>query len=69
MPDDDRCPYLVPLIANRLWVYPVSAYCRRPHDSVRIPGVETFVRLCLTDRYVTCPGYRASLARAGNTPA
>ena len=58
--DSDRCPYLVPLIPGRRWVYPVPAYCRRPHDSVRIPGLETFVRLCTTARYATCPTYRAS---------
>ena len=57
------CPFLVPVIADRLWLYPVGAYCRRPDRSVRVPAGITFARFCTTPSYVACSGYRLSSLR------
>jgi hypothetical protein len=53
------CPFLVPVTADRLWVYPVSAYCRRPDHPLRVPASNTLEHIC-TDDYSRCPGYQAS---------
>ena len=26
-----QCPFLIPVVADGLWMYPVPAYCRRPN--------------------------------------
>lgn len=57
------CPFLVPVVADRLWLYPVSAYCRRPDARVRVPGAVTLADVCMTPSYRACPGYRLSAAR------
>jgi hypothetical protein len=57
---DAACPYLVDVMADRLWLYPVGAYCRRPSGHLRVPGRVTLARVCTTTAYVTCPGHRAS---------
>jgi hypothetical protein len=61
--DDDRCPFLVPVMADRLWMYPMPAYCRRPGARVKVPAPETFLRVCASPRHVRCPGYLASAGR------
>jgi hypothetical protein len=58
-----ECPFLVPVIADRLWLYPVSAYCHRPDHSVRVPGPITLARVCTTLSHLRCPEYCASTAR------
>ena len=60
---DDRCPFLVPVMADRLWMYPMPAYCRRPDAQVKVPAPETFMRVCVSPRHVRCPGYLASAGR------
>ena len=60
--DDSRCPFLVPVLADRLWVSPVSAYCRPPHGTIRLPGGNTLMRICSTPRYASCPGYVGNVA-------
>lgn len=62
--DDDCCPFLVSVMADQLWVYPVSAYCRRPGATVKVPAPETFAGVCLTREHARCPGFRAA-GRAG----
>lgn len=62
-PYAERCPFLVPVTADQLFVFPVSAYCRRPDERVRVPGAETFSRICATPSHVECLGYQASVAR------
>lgn len=54
-----ECPYLVPVVADRLWVYPVGAYCRRPDGKPRIPSSTTLANVCTTSEHVTCTGYVA----------
>lgn len=62
MRDAETCPFLVPVVADRLWMYPVGAYCRRPDHRIRAPAAETLARTCTASSYVECPGYRASAA-------
>ena len=57
---DARCPFLVPVMADRLWIYPTSEYCRRPDAGVRVPAPETFLRFCASPSYLRCLGYQAS---------
>ena len=60
---DDRCPFLVPVMADHLWMYPMPAYCRRPDAGVKVPAPETFLRVCVSPRHVRCPGFLASAGR------
>jgi len=60
---DDRCPFLVPVMADRLWMYPMPAYCRRPDARVKVPAAETFLRMCASHGHVRCAGYLASAGR------
>jgi hypothetical protein len=34
----DQCPFLIPVIADTLWMSPTSAYCHRPDAPVKVPG-------------------------------
>ena len=63
------CPFLVPVIADRLWLYPVSAYCRRPECAIRVPASATMADLCTSEDYRRCPGYRAELGPPPTAPA
>jgi hypothetical protein len=58
---DARCPYLYPVLADQLCVYPIPAYCRRPSGGIRIPATATLMRLCM-DNYAECSGYQACAA-------
>ena len=60
---DDRCPFLVPVMADRLWMYPMPAYCGRPDARVKVPAPETFLRVCASPSHVRCPGFLASAGR------
>lgn len=55
------CPFLVPVVADRLWLYPVSAYCRRPDCAIRVPASATMAGFCTSELYRRCPGYRVEL--------
>ena len=59
----DTCPFLVPVIADRLWTYPTSVYCRRPDHRVRVPAARTLASVCTTAAYLECSGYRDSAPR------
>jgi hypothetical protein len=61
------CPFLVPVTADRLWVYPVSAYCRRPDHPLRVPASSTLEHIC-TEDYSCCPGYQASHEDSDGAP-
>jgi hypothetical protein len=56
------CPFLVPVMADRLWLLPVPAYCRRPDAPMRVPATSSLLHRC-TDDYTDCEGYRAASAR------
>ena len=66
---DDRCPFLVPVMADRLWMYPMPAYCRRPDARIKIPAQETCLRVCVSPRHVRCPGFQASAGRGASPGA
>ncbi len=54
------CPFLVPVIADRLWLYPVGVYCHRPDHRVRVPAGTTLADVCSTPSHLACPRYRES---------
>ena len=56
------CPFLVPVVADRLWMIPTGAYCRRPDCPLRVPAAATLAHVCTTGAYHECPGYRAGVA-------
>jgi hypothetical protein len=55
----EQCPFLIPGMADHLWMYPGFAYCRRPDAGVRVPAGSTLVDFCTTSAYNGCRGYRA----------
>jgi hypothetical protein len=59
------CPFLAPVVADRLWLYPVSVYCRRTGGRPRIPAGQTLAARCLTQSYEECAGYQTSQVAAG----
>lgn len=59
------CPFLVPVVADRLWLYPVAVYCRRPIARVRVPAQATLAQTCTTAAHGACQGYREAV-RAGD---
>ena len=65
--DDERtlCPYLLEAMADRLWLFPTTGYCRPPGVNIRVPGKSTVARICTTAAHLTCAGYRAGLAGPG----
>lgn len=66
---DDRCPYLVPVMADRLWMYPMPAYCLRPGERVKVPGRHTLLRVCSTREHTRCPGFPPGMGREENPDA
>jgi hypothetical protein len=60
---ENRCPFLVPVMADRLWMYPTAEYCRRPDAGVKVPALSTIRRLCSSRAYLACPGYQVSAGR------
>jgi hypothetical protein len=54
-------------MADRLWLYHVPAYCRRPDRGVRVPAPVTMADLCTSEEYRRCPSYRAE--RGPRAPA
>jgi hypothetical protein len=62
MEENSKCPFIVPVVADHLWLVPVSGYCSRTEDLVRVPGSKTFARWCMTSDSAMCPGYQQSLA-------
>jgi len=58
-----QCPFLIPVVADGLWLYPVPAYCRRPDAPVRVPAPGTLARVCMTPEHGRCPGFVTSRRR------
>lgn len=61
-PESAACPFLVPVVADRLWLYPVAAYCRRPDHPVRVPARATLLAVCATPSHRDCEGYATATA-------
>ena len=55
------CPFLVPVSANQLFIYPTSAFCRPPWGGLRIPADTTIEGVCTRGAHRACPGYLASM--------
>jgi hypothetical protein len=49
------CPFLAPVLADRLWLRPLGAYCRCPDGRAK-----TLAHVCSTMAHRTCPGYQES---------
>src|SRR3990172_4784861 len=60
----EACPFLVPVMADWLWLRPTSAYCRHPGGRVRVPAAATIDCICMTAAHLVCAGYLESLDRA-----
>ena len=58
----ETCPFLVPVTGDQLWLYPVSAYCRRPDTRLRVPATDSLTRLCTSD-YTACSGFLTAASR------
>lgn len=58
----DPCPFLTPVTADHLWMYPVGAYCSCPPGGVRIPSAATVDSVCTTQAHRECPGYRSAMS-------
>src|SRR3989304_1410380 len=41
MDRSEACPFLTPVTADRLWLYPTGAFCRRPGQRLRVPAAAT----------------------------
>ena len=54
--DPGYCPFLVPVMADRLWMRPSGVYCCRPGRRVRIPATSTLARCC-AGQYRLCDSY------------
>jgi len=61
-PENKECPFLVPVTADRIWIFPVSAYCRRPDHAIRVPAPGTVASVCTRPEHCECEGYRRALA-------
>jgi len=63
-PESQECPFLVPVTADRIWIFPVSAYCRRPGHATRVPAPGTIASVCTRPEHCECAGFRAGLAES-----
>ncbi len=63
-----ECPFLIPVTADRLWLYPTGAYCRPPGHRVRVPAGATIAGICTTPAHLVCPGYLGGRDRRGQEP-
>jgi hypothetical protein len=59
------CPFLQPVVADWIWMYPTAAYCRPPAGRVRVPAPDSLARLCTSGHYDDCPGYHQALEQNG----
>lgn len=53
-----NCPFLKPVVADRMWMYPTGVYCRFPSGRIRVPSRDTVARFCTSGRHDDCPSYR-----------
>jgi hypothetical protein len=63
----EECPFLVAVVADRLWRDPTSAYCRRPDGRVRVPARSTMACICMTQAHLVCPGYLEAVGYLSRT--
>jgi len=65
----DRCPYLVDVTADCLWLYPSSVFCRRPDGRIRVPAPATVAARCDGDHFHECEGYATATGGGGDDGA
>ena len=53
-----QCPFLIPVMADALWMFPVPAYCRRPDAAVKVPARRTLTSVCTTPAHAACAGFQ-----------
>jgi hypothetical protein len=57
MPAEAQCPYLVHVTTDRLFVYPLGAFCRHPDGHIRVPCAMSLATRCVGDAFPQCEGY------------
>ncbi len=62
----DRCPYLVDVTADWLWLYPRGAFCRHPDGRIRVPAAATLATRCDGERFRECEGYLRAVNDGGD---
>jgi hypothetical protein len=63
-PNSITCPCLVSGLDDRLCMYPASVYCRPPAGGIRVPALDTLMRLC-TGEYSQCARYQSGNTMGG----
>ena len=56
----DRCPYLVDVTVDWLWLYPGRVFCRHPDGRIRLPASATVAARCEGQDFLHCEGYIAA---------
>jgi hypothetical protein len=59
MAENEACPYLVQVMADHLWLYPVSSYCTSG-ERTRVPGAMRIAAVCVEPAHTRCSGYVAA---------
>jgi hypothetical protein len=59
MAENEVCPYLVQVMADHLWLYPVSSYCTSG-ERTRVPGAMRISEVCVGPEHTRCSGYLAA---------
>ena len=59
MAQNEACPYLVQVMADHLWLYPVSGYCTSG-ERTRVPGAMRIAEVCVEPAHTQCSGYVAA---------
>ena len=59
MAGSEACPYLVQVMADHLWLYPVSGYCTSG-GRTRVPGALRIAEVCVEPAHTRCSGYLAA---------
>jgi hypothetical protein len=56
----ERCPYLIDVTADWLWLYPSGVFCRRPDGRIRVVAAATLATRCDGGLFHECEGYRTT---------
>ena len=64
-----RCPYLVDVTSDWLWLYPTGVFCRHPDGRIRVPAAVTLASLCDGEHFHECEGYATAMGGGGDDGA
>jgi hypothetical protein len=56
MAEQETCPYLVQVMVDHLWLYPVTTYCTSG-ERTRVPAATRISEVCVDATHTRCPGY------------